>query len=204
MSDHASFSWSQLNGQSVHVGDLLPLSFDKQSLIVLAHNVDRVQQYLGRSLLIENLSAYVQLDDNSMTETEFLVELTELTGCKLLVDLNNIIVTAYNQNELNIQAFAQAWLNDIPVDKVGEFHLAGYSAVDQGQLIVDDHSQEVSRECWELYRYALKRFGPIPTLIERDNNLPSWGTLLEEVKVARNIAEQVLSNTESNNRLCYA
>jgi uncharacterized protein (UPF0276 family) len=196
MSDHASFSWGQLKNQRVHVGDLLPLSFNEESLTVLAHNVDRAQQFLGSQLLIENLSAYIQFNNDSMSETEFLVRLTEITGCKLLVDLNNIIVTANNIREPDIQHYAKAWLNQIPADIVGEFHLAGYTQVQVGELVVDDHSQAVSEDCWQLYRYALERFGPIPTLIEWDNNLPSWQKLLKEAKSAKMVAQQVFSKDQ--------
>jgi uncharacterized protein (UPF0276 family) len=193
MSDHASFSWSQLNTQQIHVGDLLPLSFNEHSLMILANNVDKVQQFLGRTLLIENLSAYVQIGENNMTETEFLVGLTELTGCKLLVDLNNIIVTAYNRQERDVLLFSRTWLDNIPAGKIGEFHLAGYSEVAEGELIIDDHSQAVSQECWTLYHYALEKFGDVPTLIERDNNLPSWEVLLKDVEIARGIVKDVFS-----------
>jgi len=191
MSDHACFSWSQLNGQQVHAGDLLPLAYSEQTLMVLAHNIDRVQQFLGRSLLVENLSAYIQYSHACMPETEFLVRLVELTGCKLLIDLNNIIVTANNLNEVDPLNFAKQWLLNIPEQVVGEIHLAGFTPVKQGDLVIDDHSQAVSSQGWQLYRSALNRFGKVPTLIEWDNNLPSWQSLLAEADKARDIAEQV-------------
>ncbi len=194
MSDHACFSWSQLNGQQVHAGDLLPLAYSEQTLMVLAHNIDRVQQSLGRSLLIENLSAYIQYSHACMPETEFLVRLAELTGCKLLVDLNNIIVTANNINAAQPLAYAQQWLAEIPTDLVGEIHLAGFTEVNEGELIIDDHSQAVSSQGWQLYRSALERFGKVPTLVEWDNNLPSWQTLVAEADKARTIAKQVFDD----------
>ena len=198
MSDHACFSWSQLNGQQVHAGDLLPLAYSEQTLMVLAHNIDRVQQSLGRSLLVENLSAYIQYSHACMPETEFLVRLAELTGCKLLVDLNNIIVTANNINAVQPLDYAQQWLTEIPTDMVGEIHLAGFTEVKLGELIIDDHSQAVSSQGWQLYRSALERFGKVPTLVEWDNNLPSWQTLIAEADKARIIAKQVFGDNASS------
>lgn len=200
MSDHACFSWSQLNGQQVHAGDLLPLAYDVQTLRVLANNIDRVQQYLGRSLLVENLSAYIQFPQAYMSETEFLVTLSELTGCKLLVDLNNIIVTANNINAEHPSAYAQQWLADIPTTMVGEIHLAGFTPVNKGELVIDDHSQAVSSQGWELYRNALERFGKVPTLVEWDNNLPSWQTLIAEADKARKVAEQIFGSSSNQSK----
>ncbi len=193
MSDHACFTWSQLNGQQVHGGDLLPLAYSEKTLRVLAHNIDRVQQFLGRSLLMENLSAYIQYSHASMSETEFLVRLSELTGCKLLLDLNNIIVTAHNTNQSDPMDYSKSWLSEIPNNIVGEIHLAGFTPVAEGKLVIDDHSQSVSSQGWQLYHLALQRFGKIPTLVEWDNNLPSWQTLLTEADKARSISEQVFS-----------
>jgi len=201
MSDHACFSWSQLNGQQVHAGDLLPLAYSEGTLKVLAHNIDRVQQSLGRSLLVENLSAYIQYSHNFMPETEFLVRLAELTGCKLLVDLNNIIVTANNINSAQPLDYAQQWLADIPTTLVGEIHLAGFTKVNEGELIIDDHSQAVSCQGWRLYRKALERFGKVPTLVEWDNNLPSWQTLVAEAGKARSIAEDVFGTSQSSEKM---
>lgn len=187
MSDHACFTWSQLNGKTVHAGDLLPLAYTEQNLLVLAHNVDRVQQYLGRPLLMENLSAYISYPDPCMSETEFLVRLSDMSGCQLLLDLNNILVTANNTEQNDSLAYALDWINQLPEHKVGEIHLAGFSQVAAGELAVDDHSQAVSDECWQLYRHALQRFGKIPTLIEWDTDLPSWSALLDEAQKAKQI-----------------
>ena len=197
ISDHASFSWSRLGDQRIHLGDLLPISFNEQSLMVLCHHVDRAQQRLGRQILIENLSAYVDMDDNSMSETEFLTELSNTTGCGLLVDLNNIIVSATNKKEPDILAYAQRWLKQLPVNKVGEFHLAGFTPPEVGDYAVDDHSQAVSEECWALYAFALQHFGAIPTLIEWDNNLPSWEVLLKQVELARGIGKNTFKTSQS-------
>jgi uncharacterized protein (UPF0276 family) len=196
MSDHACFTWSQINGRQVHAGDLLPLAYTEQNLLVLAHNVDRVQQYLGRPLLIENLSAYIDHSSSCMSETEFLVRLTQISGCQLLLDLNNILVTANNTVQQDSLAFARQWIEQIPTDKVGEIHLAGFTPVAPGELAVDDHSQAVSNECWQLYRHALQRFGQVATLVEWDSALPSWPDLLEEAVKAQKICTELFSNQQ--------
>jgi uncharacterized protein (UPF0276 family) len=185
ISDHACFTWSTFNGNKLNVGDLLPIEFTQNSLDVMAENVDRVQQLLGRRILVENLSAYIEFDYSEMSETDFLTELTQKTGCGLLVDLNNLLVNAHNFSQEDVTNTAQEWLNNIPLDSVGEIHLAGYTPAKEGELIIDDHSQPVSDECWELYRHALQRIGPVVTLIEWDNALPSWDTLLDQAELAR-------------------
>lgn len=200
ISDHASFSRASYREQSIHIGDLLPLAFQQDWLVALADNVDQVQQLLGRQILVENLSAYLTFDSNSMSETEFLNRLVDLTGCGLLIDLNNLIVNAHNQCETDILAYGKSWVDAISSKAVGEIHLAGFSSDPITAIIVDDHSQSVSHDCWQLYRHALKRFGATPTLIEWDNNLPDWNTLLREVRKARTVAAQVFGTT--NNDIC--
>lgn len=191
MSDHACFTWSHLGEKTVHGGDLLPLIYNEETLSVFADNLDRIQQYLGRALLVENLSAYIQYPQASMPETEFLVRLCELTGCHLLLDLNNILVTANNSSANEPLSFAEQWLAQIPNNIVSEIHLAGFTAVQAGELVVDDHSQAVSQQCWQLYRTALETFGNVPTLIEWDNNMPSWQRLLQEADKARQVSLEV-------------
>ena len=191
ISDHACFTWSNLNGSSVHAGDLLPLEFSQQSLQVIVENVDKVQQVLGRKILVENLSSYVEFRFSDMSETEFLTELVNRTGCGLLVDLNNLIVNAHNFSDEGSLKTATQWLQQLPSRAVGEIHLAGYTPVSENELIIDDHSQPVSDECWSLYRTALKQFGLVTTLIEWDNNLPSWSVLLEQATKARALMRDV-------------
>jgi len=193
VSDHASFAWSSFAGHNVHAGDLLPLEFTEQSLSVLVDNVDRVQQTLGRRILVENLSAYLDLGHSEMSETQYLTRLVERTQCGLLVDLNNLLVNGNNFGPGDPVSTAKQWLMDIPIESVGEIHLAGYSPVPEGELIIDDHSQAVSGECWDLYRFATKRFGPVMTLVEWDNELPDWQTLLNEAEKARKIIAQTRS-----------
>ena len=196
ISDHASFSWGVMGNTPIHAGDLLPLSFNAQSLEILARNVDTVQQTLGRQMLVENLSSYIWFDTDTMSETEFLSRLTELTGCGLLLDLNNILVSGHNTGVEDVDTYAQNWINDLPTGSVGEIHLAGFTPVNHGELAVDDHSQKVSDDCWKLYELALERFGAIPTLIEWDNNLPKWSVLLKEVAKARQVAKQLCISTQ--------
>ena len=192
LSDHASYSWSELDESGIHAGDLLPLSFNKETLLVLANNVDRVQQLFGRQILVENLSSYIDFGGSTFSEMEFLTRLTEVTGCGLLLDLNNMLVSAHNIGVEDRLACAKQWIDQLPATSVGELHLAGYSPVPIGELAIDDHSQAVSPECWELYGYAIKKLGAIPTLIEWDNNIPSWGELLNQTEKARRISSQVL------------
>jgi uncharacterized protein (UPF0276 family) len=202
MSDHAAFSWSEIEGKTVHAGDLLPIIFNQKNLKNMADNIDAVQQLTGQQLLVENLSAYLQpkaepelgVDNSILAETEFLVRLTELTQCGLLIDLNNLVVNANNfSNEKNID-YAKHWLEKIPAKLVGEIHLAGFTPVAVGELAIDDHSEPVSDIGWQLYQYALEQFGAIPTLIEWDNNLPSWQGLLDEAAKARCIAHEVMTH----------
>lgn len=184
ISDHACFAWSHFKGNPIHSGDLLPIEFSKQSLQMLSDNVDRVQQLLGRRILVENLSAYVELDHREMSETEFLSGLVERTNCGLLVDLNNLLVNAHNFSDQDPVEHAQAWIKQIPLQSVGEIHLAGYTPAAADSLIVDDHSQPVSDECWTLYDWMLKTVGPVPTLVEWDNELPTWDVLLDQARQA--------------------
>jgi len=206
MSDHAAFSWAEINGKAVHAGDLLPIAFNQKNLNSMANNIDAVQQLTGQRLLIENLSAYIQpslsrqlprelASENSvLAEAEFLVALTELTQCGLLIDLNNLVVNANNFSTEPDIDYAKQWLQKIPTGIVGEIHLAGFTAVNEGELAIDDHSQPISDTGWQLYQFALQRFGAVPTLIEWDNNLPSWQELLGEAHKARVIANTVMNH----------
>lgn len=203
VSDHACFSWADINNHNVHGGDLLPVPFNDESLNVMAANVLRVQRILGRTILVENLSAYMELPGSTYTESEFLTKLCELTQCKLLIDLNNLVVNATNyallnesHEKINVVEYAKQWLADIPTHIVGEFHLAGCTPVSANNLMIDDHSKPVSIDTWSIYYFALTRFGAIPTLIEWDENLPSWETLIAEANKARDIAKLVFGDDE--------
>lgn len=193
VSDHACYTWSHWMNKPVHLGDLLPITFTESALKVFAENVDELQQKLQRQILIENLSNYIQFSDQDMSETEFLVRLTELSGCGLLIDLNNILVSAHNLSVESQEDYANAWLNDITPSVVKEIHLAGHTKAGQGELAIDDHSHPVSPDCWHLYRFAIARFGAVPTLVEWDNNLPDWQTLVGQARLAKDIARDTLT-----------
>lgn len=202
ISDHASFAWSQYQGKNVHAGDLLPIEFSNIGLHVMASNVDRAQQILGCQILVENLSAYIDLGPGEFRETEFLTELSHRTGCGLLLDLNNLLVNAHNFSDEPALLVCKRWLDQIPPQLVGEIHLAGYTPASDGTLIIDDHSQAVSEECWALYRYAIQRFGPITTLVEWDNDLPQWHELLQQAQFAKQIIAEEFPN--ENNEISTA
>jgi uncharacterized protein (UPF0276 family) len=194
MSDHACFAWGHTDKKPVHAGDLLPISYNAESLENMVKNVNQIQQRLGRKILVENLSAYIKMPGSTMHETDFLISLCEQTECGLIVDLNNILVNEKNVDKSQILDAAKAWLNQIPAQHIGEFHLAGYSQPAVGALAIDDHSQPVSEDGWALYEYALTQFGPVPTLIEWDNLLPSWETLVDQAQKAKVIAHKVFNH----------
>lgn len=185
VSDHACFTWGEVGQEPVHSGDLLPLKFDKATLDILCTNIDTVQQALGRQLLVENIVTYLPFDAGDFSEAEFLARVAERTQCGLLVDLNNILVNYRNFSNGNPLTLACEWLAQLPPSAVRELHLAGSSAVGPGMLIVDDHGQPVSDDCWALFHEAHERFPHAATLIEWDNNLPVWQELLEEAHQAR-------------------
>lgn len=184
VSDHACFTWGHQNNQLVHAGDLLPLQFDTATLKVLSDNVDRVQQALGRQLLVENIVSYQQFPDNDFSESEFFCRLVENTRCGLLVDLNNLLINFRNFPAGEPLSMARQWLNHIPSHAVKELHLAGSTEPAKGHMIIDDHAQPVSDECWLLFYDAIKRFTGAAVLLEWDNNLPSWQELICEARQA--------------------
>ncbi len=198
VSDHASFAWLRHSGSRVHAGDLLPMPFTQTAIKVLADNIDRVQQQLGQRLLIENLVSYLVIDQHTMSEMEFLYEVTEHSGCGVLLDLNNLLVNARNSRAEKPLEVAVQQIRQLPNHTVEEFHLAGFTPVENDQLIVDDHSQPVAEECWLLYEQAIRHFGPQTTLIEWDNNLPSWQRLIEEADKARRVMHRSLQAWETN------
>ena len=138
-------------------------------------NISRVQDVLGREILIENPSHYLALRDHDWNETSFLAELARRSGCKLLIDVNNVAVGAHN-----LGYDAAAWLHDIPAKLVGEVHLAGNSLDAEGTLLIDSHDAPVSERVWMLYQDFISRVGSVPTLIERDGNIPAFAELMGE------------------------
>ena len=173
--------WGQVDGR--HLNDLLPLPFNAEALALVSARVDAVQQALGRPLLVENIAAYVRFADDAMTEWEFVAAVAQRTGCRLLLDVNNIYVNAINHGFEPLEFLAA-----IPGEAIDEIHLAGFDA--SGPCLIDTHGARVAPAVWELYRAALERFGPKPTLIEWDTDIPTLDVLLDEAQRAQAMLEQ--------------
>lgn len=167
--------WSSVDGR--HLNDLLPLPYTDEALAVVCASVDRVQNRLGRSILVENVSSYVEFANSTIPEWEFIAEVARATGCGILLDVNNIHVSAFNHG-----FDARRYLDAIPPAVVGEIHLAGYERCDD--FLVDTHGRAVQPAVWQLYEAALERFGARPTLIEWDSNIPPLAVLLAEAASA--------------------
>ena len=183
VSEH--LSWSRIGKR--FLADLLPVPMTREALDAMADNVARAQDHLGRRMLIENPSTYLRFEHEEVPEPEFLAELARRTGCGLLLDLNNLFVCASNHGFDPL-----AWLDAFALEAVGEIHLAGHAVDDaDGHVIrVDDHGSPVGEEVWALYREVIARRGAVPTLIERDANLPPFDALLEEARQADRIARE--------------
>jgi uncharacterized protein (UPF0276 family) len=199
VSDHASFARGNLHGAAVHASDLLPIPFDDEALGVLCSNVHQVQDRLQRRFMVENLSAYLHWAPGGSpqrTETDFLNNLAARTGCLLLVDVNNIYVNALNARVsapgTDPMQSCRNWLDAINPEAVGELHLAGHCHVSDvhGDIVIDDHGSRVCPEVWQLYAHAVRRFGPVPTLIEWDTDVPALSVLLDEAAQARGLLTQ--------------
>lgn len=187
----ASFSehlaWS--SHDEMFLNDLLPLPYTAATVARVADHVDRVQEVLGRRMLLENPSSYLVFEGAEMAEVEFLREVARRTGCGLLLDVNNVFVSATN---LNFNA--ADYLADFPVELVGEVHLGGHfaDADDHGApLLIDNHGAAVVDPVWQLYADVIGRAGPLPTLIEWDNDVPDWPVLAAEAARAARILEPV-------------
>ena len=176
VSEH--LSWCRVDG--VYLNDLLPVRYDHTSLDAIARNIDIVQNAIGRCILMENPSHYVGARDHEMSELEFIAALCVRTGCGLLLDVNNVAVSARNMGY-----DAAAWIGSIPVGIVGQIHLAGHE--DDGEVLIDTHGAPVCDAVWDLYARAVRRFGPVPTLIERDQNIPPLDELIAEAHHADTI-----------------
>jgi hypothetical protein len=170
-------AWSTHPGE--YLNDLLPLPYDEETLSVLARHVDDVQDAFGRPYLVENPSRYVGFGRSTMNEAQFLAELVRRTGCRLLCDVSNVHLSAHNMGY-----DARAYLDGLPADAIAEMHLGGFSieedAAPGSTVIVDTHGSAIDEAALELYGYALSRFGWKPTLVEWDNDLPTFDALLEQ------------------------
>jgi uncharacterized protein (UPF0276 family) len=173
VSEH--LSWSVAGG--IYLADLLPLPMTEEALDVVCRHVDEVQDVLGRKILVENPSSYLQYIHSTIPEWEFLSNVAARTGCGILCDVNNIYVSAYNHGW-----DASCYLAALPKAAVEEIHLAGHAVkdIDGRMLRIDDHASRVSPEVWRLYDQALARFGRVPVLIEWDTNIPAFAVLQEE------------------------
>jgi len=177
LSDH--LCWTGVGGVNAH--DLLPLPYTEEAISHVVARLGEVQDFLGRRILIENVSSYVTYPESEMTEWEFLREIIERTDCRILLDINNIYVSSFN-HEFN----PSTYLDSIPVDRVWQFHLAGHR--NHGDYIIDTHDEPVIDPVWELYAQAVRRFGRVSTMIERDDNIPPLAELVAELDHARRIA----------------
>ena len=183
VSEH--LSWGVTGGR--YYNDLLPLPYTEEALEVVARNVDCVQQAFGRPISIENPSCYLAFAHSTMSEPEFLAELVRRTGCGLLLDANNIHVTAHN-----LRLDPMAWLSGLPGEAITQYHLAGHAVndADGEPILIDDHGSRVSDPVWRLFGEIVRRFGARPTLIEWDTDVPPLSILLDEAALARSVLAQ--------------
>lgn len=179
VSDH--LCWTTLQGQYFH--ELLPLVYSESAVRHVADRIKQVQDFLGQHILVENVSSYVQFPESQLSEWEFLNAVSEAADCFILLDINNIYVSAFNHGFL-----AQEYLEKINSHRVKQFHLAGFQ--DCGSYLLDNHGAVVDPAVWELYRLAVKKLGPLPTVIEWDNNIPDFNILVVEADKAQKILEQ--------------
>jgi len=177
ISDH--LCWTGVSGRNVH--DLLPLPYTEEALALVTARVGEVQDFLGRQILLENVSSYLAYRDSEMTEWEFVSEVARRADCALLLDINNIYVSAVNHGFDPL-----SYLRGVPRERVRQFHLAGHS--DMNGHLIDTHDHPVAAPVWDLYAQAVEHFGPVPTMIERDDNIPELGELVAELDVARRVA----------------
>jgi uncharacterized protein (UPF0276 family) len=186
VSDH--LSWSVSGGR--YFNDLLPLPYTEEALEVVVRNVGRLQDTLGRQVSIENPSCYLGFADSTLSEPEFLSELVRRSGCGLLLDPNNIVVTAHN-----LRLDPRDWLDGLPGPAITEYHLAGHATndADGEPILIDDHGSTVSDGVWALFAEVVKRFGARPTLIEWDTDIPPLGVLLDEAARAAGMIETVVA-----------
>lgn len=181
ISDH--LCWTGTQGINLH--DLLPLPYTEEALTHLVSRIQQVQDFLGQRILLENVSSYLSYQHSTISEWEFLREVAERADCLILLDINNIHVSAFNHqfNPLD-------YLDAMPAHRVQQFHLAGH--LNRGDYIIDTHDHTIIDEVWSLYAEAVKRFGNVSTMIERDDDVPPIETLLNELNTARVIAAQTL------------
>lgn len=168
--------WGAVNG--THLNDLLPLPYTEEAVKHVSQRIDEFQNYLGRQVIVENVSSYLEFTHSAMPEWEFVSAVSEKSGCGILLDINNIYVSARNHH-----FDANNYINAIPIDAVKEMHLAGFE--DLGHTLIDTHGHPPCDEVWQIYKTALKRFGSTPTLIEWDTDVPALEVLMAEAEKAQ-------------------
>ncbi|HEX9811197.1 MAG TPA: DUF692 domain-containing protein [Burkholderiales bacterium] len=181
ISDH--LCWTGVHGKNMH--DLLPLPYTEEAVKHVADRIAQVQDYLGRRILIENVSSYLTYKDSGINEWDFLTAVVERADCLILLDVNNIYVSSFNHDFDPIE-----YLDGVPRERVRQFHLAGHRNLDTH--IIDTHDEPIVDPVWELYEAAVKRFGPVSTMIERDDNIPPIEELLAELDRARALAAPIV------------
>lgn len=181
VSDH--LCWTGLDGQTSH--DLLPIAYNDETLALVCERVERIQAYLDHTILLENPSIYLQFDSATLNEAEFINALTRRTGCGLLLDINNVHVSGFN---LGFDPWA--YVDTLDTGSVRQFHLAGHTH--KGDHIIDTHDHPVADPVWTLYRHACTRFGAVPTLLERDDDIPPFPVLEAELQQARMVRQSAL------------
>jgi uncharacterized protein (UPF0276 family) len=180
VSDH--LCWTGAHGRNLH--DLFPLPYTEEAIKLVVRNVKMVQDYLERPLLLENVSSYVSFRSDTLKEWEFVAAIAEESDSLILLDVNNIYVSGRNHG-----FDPQQYLNAMPANRVQQIHLAGHS--DHGDYMIDTHDHAVADSVWTLYAEALRHFGQVASMIERDDNIPPLAELITELRQARNIAERV-------------
>jgi len=181
ISDH--LCWTGVDGKNTH--DLLPMPYTEEAVRHIASRVEAVQEFLGRRILLENVSSYVSYRESELTEWAFLAEIAGRADCMILLDVNNIYVSAFNHG-----FDAEQYLAGVPRERVQQIHLAGHRHC--GDHIIDTHDAEVIDPVWDLYAKAIQRFGPVSTMIERDDRIPPFADLVAELDHARRVAQGVL------------
>ena len=188
VSEH--LAWS--THQATYFNDLLPLPYNEATLSRVCEHIDQVQDAIRRPLLLENPSTYLAFNESTMAETEFIRRVAERTGCGLLLDINNVFVSATNHGFSALE-----YLSRFPISRVGEIHLAGHAEQtdDEGDLLlIDSHDGPVADAVWKLYEIIIGRCGPVPTLVEWDSNIPDWPVLKAEAAVAQAILDRNQNN----------
>ncbi len=186
VSEH--LSWGSVGGR--HFNDLFPMPYTEEALSHMVERVNQVQEFLGRQILIENVSSYLQFESSTIPEWEFISTLAKQSGCGILFDVNNIYVNAKNH-----KFDPQKFINAVPVEYVKEIHLAGHTVkqFEECEILIDTHNKRVTNDVWSLYQDSVQRFGEVPVLIEWDTDIPALSVLLDEASKAEQIMTSVMA-----------